>query len=83
MEWRPVTLGEDKGKRGITQVALGNEQVKPQTRPPSPGVLPGRDKPLWLLGGPLGQRSRGSLDSIHEECAGTGLPSDRVERGLP
>lgn len=47
MEWRPVTLGEDKGKRGITQVALGNEQVKPQTRPPqSWGPARKRQAPL-------------------------------------
>lgn len=35
--------------------ALGTGQVKHQTAHPSPGVPPGRDKPSWLLGGPLGQ----------------------------
>ena len=33
---------------------LRSEQFEPHTGHPSPGVLCGRDKPPWLVGGPLG-----------------------------
>lgn len=46
-------------------------------------VLHGGDKPSWLQGEPQElEKGWRSLDSTHKECAGAGLPTNRVERAL-
>lgn len=74
-----------KGREGPQGwiLALGSKWVKPQTGPPSPGVLHEGDKPFgfwensWVR-----QKGWRSLDATSEECKGTGLPIFRMERAL-